>query len=275
MNTKEYIESGILEAYALHALDEKERAEVAANIAAYPELAEELAAIELSMQQFAEATAEQPPAFMKEQIWETLQKESNTAGQDASESKTVPFSGSASSGQVSWQRAAIWVALIGSLITNFLLWNQKNNVTDQQVALETKVDSLTQQQSKLNELVASYQHEKDMMLDPDMKMVVMRGMTDEDKSTNGTVYWSKGKEEAYLAMNNIPMPPKGKQYQLWIIKDGEPVDMGMISNDMIGKKGMMMKVDRPVSGAQAFAISIENEGGSPTPTQVYVLGATS
>ena len=56
MNIKEYISSGILEAYVLGALSEEEQVQVVADIAAYPELAAEVAAIETTMQQFAEAT---------------------------------------------------------------------------------------------------------------------------------------------------------------------------------------------------------------------------
>jgi anti-sigma factor RsiW len=73
VNIKEYIESGILEAYVLGALTEGERAAVEADMVMYPELAKEIAAIEAAMQSFAEANAEEPPAHMQQQIWNAIQ----------------------------------------------------------------------------------------------------------------------------------------------------------------------------------------------------------
>ena len=54
--------------------------------------------------------------------------------------------------------------------------------------------------------------------------------------------------------------PTGKQYQLWAIVDGKPVDAGVINNCIGLCK--MKKIDH----AEAFAITLEKEGGSPTPT---------
>ena len=87
------------------------------------------------------------------------------------------------------------------------------------------------------------------------------------------VFWSKEKGDTYLSLVNMPMPPQGKQYQLWVIQDGKPVDMGMIPNDMV--YGGMQKIDKSILKGQAFAISLEKEGGNPTPTEVMVVGNTA
>jgi anti-sigma-K factor RskA len=36
---------------------------------------------------------------------------------------------------------------------------------------------------------------------------------------------------------------------------------------------MMLKVPMQVQSGQAFAISLEKEGGNPTPTEVMIVGA--
>jgi anti-sigma-K factor RskA len=62
--------------------------------------------------------------------------------------------------------------------------------------------------------------------------------------------------------------PPGKQYQLWAIVDGKPVDAGMVGDC----EGLCkMKV---INRAEAFAITLEKEGGSsaPTLTAMYVMG---
>ena len=74
-------------------------------------------------------------------------------------------------------------------------------------------------------------------------------------------------------LDGLPQPPKGMQYQLWVMQDGKPVDMGVLPNS-IANTPAMQKVNMSVTSGQAFAISLEKEGGSPTPTMqnIYVMG---
>jgi anti-sigma-K factor RskA len=105
-----------------------------------------------------------------------------------------------------------------------------------------------------------------------MKTIVMHS-AQPGKEMTGMVFWSKTKGDTYLAIHNMPMPEKGKQYQLWVIQDGKPVSMGMIDNNLVANAGTMFKVPMNVTGGQAFAISLEKEGGNPAPTEVMVVGA--
>lgn len=281
MNIKEYIESGILEAYVLGALTQEERTEVEANVNMYPELAGELEAIERTMLQLAEEQAETPPDFMLERIWIDLNKDNSTVANVAPEEeqpqsvpppKTIPLVPQAPA-KPSWQRAAVWAAVLVSVLTNFVLLSQRNNSRQQQEVLTAKIDSLNSSQQALAATLTAYKKEMDILAAPGMQTVVMR--KEGNNSMAGMVYWSKEKGDTYLALHNMPMPPKGKQYQLWVIQDGKPVDMGVISNEMIAKDGMMQKIPMTVLSGQAFAISLEKEGGNPTPTEVYMVGATS
>lgn len=272
MDIKEYIESGILEAYALGALTEDERTGVEADIVMYPELAEELAAIEATMHRLADDHAVPPPAFMQEQIWNAIKPEAQTQAPSPPPPKAIPLPpADTKQRQPSWLRAAIWAAVAVSVLTNFMLLSQRNASREEQKILAAKVDSMAAEQQQLATVIGAYKKEMDMQADPAMQTIVMR--KEGDNKMAGMVYWSKDKGEAYLALHNIPMPPQGKQYQLWVIQDGKPVDMGVISNDMVTKDGMVQKIPMAVASGQAFAISIENEGGNPTPTQVFMVGA--
>jgi len=279
VNTKEYIESGILEAYILGALTVEEQAEVAANIAMYPELAIEVAAIELAMQQFAESNAIEPPIQMQEQIWNAISKETPAAKPAAPVQtpkpvtpKTIDIARPAGGHQSQWQRAAVWIALVGSVVTNVLLWNQKSHSEQQVAAVQSHMDTMqAQQQQKFTALAASYQKVKDMMADTSMQTIVMHTVI-KDKPMAATIYWGKQSGDTYLMVDNLPMPPQGMQYQMWVIKDGKPVDMGVIPNDYIASADVMNKFAMQVKDGQAFAISLEKAGGNPTPTQVCVLG---
>jgi len=275
VNIKEYIESGILEAYVMDALDTKERANVAANIAMYPELAAEVAAIETAMQHFAEATSQDPPPYMKEHIWEAIQLET-TKNEPSVAPKVVAFPPENTQKDNGWARAAMWAILAGSVVTNFMLLSSNKHSQGNLVALQQHMDSMNTQQQQLVSSIKAYQKERSMLMDTSMQTIVMHSML-QGHDMAGMVFVSKTKGDTYLALHNLPMPPKGKQYQLWVIKDGKPVDMGVIPNDMVVIEGGMEKISKPFTGGQAFAVSLEKEGGSPVPTmeQIYVLGKMS
>jgi len=271
VDIKEYIESGILEAYVLGSLTEKERAEVEANLSLYPELAKEINAIEDAMQLFAEANAQEPPAFMQQKIWNAIQEQS---GKDATGgAKIIPLNSIDRANNLSWQRAAVLIALVGSMIVNFIFWSQKNTLQQQELALQANMDTLKQQQQTLALQIQHYNKLNDMTADTTMQTVVMQSMV-KGHPMAATVYWSKNTGDAYLAVQKLPAPPAGMQYQMWVIQDGKPVSMGVLPNTIVDNSNMQ-KLAMNVKVGQAFAISLEKAGGNPTPTAVYVLGKIS
>ena len=72
MNIQEYIESGKLELFLLGELTEREREEVIAMAKAYPEIQQELDALEQSMFAFDELTGKAPSAQVKDKIFAWL-----------------------------------------------------------------------------------------------------------------------------------------------------------------------------------------------------------
>ncbi|MGB3617133.1 MAG: anti-sigma factor, partial [Catalinimonas sp.] len=83
------------------------------------------------------------------------------------------------------------------------------------------------------------------------------------------VYADSGR--AYLQVVDLPVPPAGKQYQLWGIAGGQPVSMGVFN---LPTGGAELQAVAAVPNAQAYAVTLEPTGGSPTPTldQMYVMG---
>ncbi len=280
MNVREYIESGILEAYVLNTLSETACNEVLSKIAQYPELAAEVAAIEAAMLNFAKLNAKEAPAFMEDKIWDAIEDsgKSKVVSHETEyltppAAKIIPLETKPT--QKNWARAAVWVALVTSILTNFILLGQRNKAKDEQVAMTLRVDSLGRQQTQLASLLDRYKKASDMLADSATQTIVMHTMKPGHPMA-ATVYWSKTNGDAYLAIDKLPMPPKGMQYQMWVIQNGKPVDMGVLANQLIASTGMD-KLHMKVTDGQAFAISLEKEGGSPTPTMenIYVLGKVS
>lgn len=84
-----------------------------------------------------------------------------------------------------------------------------------------------------------------------------------------TIYWHRQSKDIYLLVNGLPSPPADKQYQLWAIANGKPLDAGLINNSNNNKLVKM----KSIAVAEAFAITLEKQGGSSAPTmeQLYML----
>ena len=83
------------------------------------------------------------------------------------------------------------------------------------------------------------------------------------------VIWDTNTKIVYVADVSLPNVPSDKQYQLWAIVDGKPVDAGMLTDT----KNLAQKM-KVFEKAEMFAITLEQKGGSPVPTMeaMYVAG---
>jgi anti-sigma-K factor RskA len=271
MDIKAYIESGILEAYVLGSLTPSEEREVQANIARYPEIAAEVKTIEEGMLSFAQAGAMEPPPVLQDKIWDAIQASPNAGNvvTKTEHSRVIPLETDYRR-KAQWRYAAMLALLFSSIILNITLYNQGKQEREVKNAIVRATGKLVWEQKQLKDQLADYQKAKTMMADTGMQTIVMHTMQ-QGHPMAATLYWSKKKGEAYVAMNALPQPPKGMQYQLWVIQGGKPVSMGTLPNSMANTPAMQ-KVPMLVTSGEAFAISLEKEGGNPTPTTVYVLG---
>jgi len=86
------------------------------------------------------------------------------------------------------------------------------------------------------------------------------------------IFWMKNTGEVYIDPSNLPEAPAGKQYQLWGIVDGKPVDGGLIITTKKDNKYQILKM-KSFGKAEAFAVTLETAGGNPTPKgDMYVMG---
>ena len=71
-----------------------------------------------------------------------------------------------------------------------------------------------------------------------------------------------GDERAVLMAEDMPPVPKDKTFQIWIIDDDVPQPSGLFETR---EDPVATVIDQPLSGADAVAVSVEPEGGSPEP----------
>ncbi len=247
MNVQEYISSGIVEGYVLGLVSDEERNEFEKLCLQYPELLQARTAFELALEKQAMENALSPSADLKDRIFTEI-----NAGGKILPMHTAPVR------NLNWLKyaaAACFILLAGSLYWNISLYNKNKS-------LKSNYDNTV---ARLNDM------EKDIQVlqqNPSVKMASMKGL-DVSPQSYATVYWDTTSHDVYLLTNNLPIPASDKQYQLWAIFNGKPVDLGVFD---IKKERLLIQAHN-AQGAEAFAITLEKKGGSPTPEgTMYVMG---
>lgn len=275
MNIQEYISSGIIESYVLGLADEAERTEFERLAAEHPEIREAREAFELSLEASASAGSITPPAHIKSKIFSAIGMEASQGAVTAPETRyEAPPKIEAKVVRRDFTRflaAASVILLLMSTALNFYFFSRYQEYNQKYLGLIQDQTELASHNQILQTRLLEYEKAVEMMKDPNMYVVKMPAIPNgPDSSSATTVYWDTRTRDVYLAINNLPEPSAGQQYQLWAIVDGKPVDAGVF--DM--KDGAGMTKMKNIPKAQAFAITLEKKGGSPAPSmdKMYVMG---
>ena len=256
MNKEEFISSGLLELYAMGISSDEETKIVEENLKQFPELKSELDEIEMSLENYAMSNAIEPSSSVKQKIinqvfTESGKKESQQAPVVSINTNTKkPFSLFYKS-----IAAAVFILLIGSMVLNYTYFNKYHVTQNQLDVAQQKLD----EQEKSNEAMS---HDLSVVTNKYALPVVLNG-TPRAPDALAKIFWMKNTGEVYIDPSNLPKVPTGKQYQLWGIVDGKPVSGGMIQTS----KGIYhIQKMKSFGIVDAFAITLEKAGGSPTPT---------
>jgi len=172
---------------------------------------------------------------------------------------------------IGWSRyvaAASVILLVASAALNIYFYSQFKSTSTAYQALLIEKNSLIADNQNTQAKALDLYNSMQIMSDPAMIKVSMPGIAGKENNL-ATVFWDSKSKDVYLLPNKLPQAADGKQYQLWAIVDGKPVDAGV----MDACTGLCKM--KNISGtAVAFAITLEKKGGSPVPSkdQMYVLG---
>lgn len=259
MTKEEFISSGLLELYATGIASPEETQIVQDHLARFPELKEELNEIEMSLENYALSQSVQPAPSVKEKLFNELfvadDKKAINEAPVVSINKKYPvplFYKSIA--------AAVFILLIGSMVLNYFYFNKYHKT---QNALDVAQQQL-QQKEKSNEAMT---HDLNVVTNKYAMPVVLNG-TPHAPDALAKIFWMKNTGQVYIDPTNLPKVPQGMQYQLWGIVDGKPVSGGMIETS----KGIYhIQKMKSFGKVEAFAITLEKAGGSPTPTMDQMI----
>ena len=272
MNPKEYIQSGILELYVQGTASSQEMQEVECMSHIYPEIREELTRLEQSLEKYVDLYAVTPPQDLRAKILanasqtvlsgaqNTTESANQLPDQKAKEVPVIPI----------WIQTISVAASVAAVLFGIQTWKGTKEInTLQQELVISNTENLG---------LASSLKEKENLLDlslsPSTSKIDLNAVKETFPDAKVSVLWNVETESVYLTVHNLPTPSDGKQYQLWAIVGGAPVDLGMLSLEDSGAKVQLMKT---VKEPQAFAITLEDKGGVPSPTleEMYVLGTVA
>ena len=270
MNVQEYIQSGVIESYVLGIADTLEAAEVEQLSQQFPEIKQAIDEFEALLEKAAFADAIPVPTSIKANLMSELQNEFVLLEKTkvislVDNNKEMPIVNGR--GWVRYLAAASIILLVVSSALNIYLYNEYNTVNNNYTALLKENTTITADNKVYQTKMLDLYNGMQIMSDPTMQKIVMAGVAGKENSF-ATIFWDNKSKDVYLLANKLPQAAKGKQYQLWAIVDGVAVDAGMLE-DCNG----LCKL-KNIPKAQAFAITLEKEGGNLTPTmdQMYVLG---
>ncbi len=277
MKIRDYIESGAIESYVLGLAKPEEIKELEVLMEQYPELKEAIDQFSTELEEQAFNNAVPPPAFVKQKLITELgfEKASITAESPMvvaynSNVENKPLEANVQSlGRWRLIAAASVILFIASCAANFILYNRYSSANARYQAILGERNTLQASNQFFQTQLKDYQSASQMMADPTFTIVQMKDPANKQNNMT-TVFWDNKTKDVYLMANKLPLAAKDKQYQLWALVDGKPVDAGMLDPACTSLCKM-----KNIPRAQAFAITLEKQGGSPVPTmaELYVLGS--
>ena len=271
---KAYIESGILELYVLGDVTPQERAQVEAMAQKHPAIKAELDEIERSLQLYAEENAVDPSEDLRSRVLNSLIVNlgddrtfgpGRTAAEEDEEENVIPISRARSNNFFKYAFAACFALLIISIVGLISVYNKLQESNNLVASLQSQNQRFASQANLMDKELGVFR-------DPSFKMLKLQGTT-KSPSSMLMVAWSPTRKKVMIDMMHANMPANDKdhQYQLWALVGKKPVDLGVFDADTASKG---MKEMKSIASADAFAVTLEPRGASPSPTmdQMMVIG---
>jgi anti-sigma-K factor RskA len=245
--------------YAMGTLDDQACPELQAHLGTCGECRRELEALRADLALLAlSATGPQPPQRSRQRLMAAVAASSREAKQSRPASAPVR----------QWSRWLFWAPLAASILlavhTGFLMYAHREDHRAYEDVVKQLQDERVQH--------ARAQEILDMLRDPKaLQMTLVAAKTGTQPQVK--VIYVQDKGHVLLIANNVSELPANKAYQLWLLpaKGGDPMPAGTFKTDWRGHGMKLHYMQTAGINAKAFAVTIENEGGSETPTPPIVM----
>ncbi len=163
-----------------------------------------------------------------------------------------------------WTMAPVFASLVLALFA-IMLWRENARQRDRIEAL--KADAARNQ--------ATFEEAKHLLVlltDPSAQHITLVAAQAKPQPAGKAIYMPRNGALVFMASNLAPLAPE-KTYELWLVPmhGDKPMPAGTFKPDPKGNAMVMMPPMSPGVEAKTFAVTIEPEGGSTSPTMPMVL----
>lgn len=175
-----------------------------------------------------------------------------------------------------WLSFAPIAVMLMLAIFSLLLWRDLRNTRFQLRQARLQLERV---QAQFDEMTPKYEQAEavsELLHAPDAQPLLLVGTKTKPQPQMKVIY-SKQKGTLFLMANNCSPPPPNKVYELWLLPaDGSaPMPAGTFKSDANGNGMMLHPMETAGISAKGFAVTIEQEGGSQTPTMPIVMAPAS
>jgi anti-sigma-K factor RskA len=123
-------------------------------------------------------------------------------------------------------------------------------------------DSLSVQDSTLRELTGK-------------QVSVMQLTSGAQRAPWAWMFWNHATNHWTFVAHNLPAPPAGRTYQLWLVTPKAKISAGTFTPHPDGSAALQATYAVPKDSLRAIAVTEEPAGGVPQPTGPFVITATA
>jgi len=131
--------------------------------------------------------------------------------------------------------------------------------------LEKQLAVSRQEVARLNQQIQGEREWAAVATAPQARSIELKPTPDGAPQLHARVTYDPATRRAVVAVSDFVTPP-GKDYQLWAITKTGPLSLGLVRPDRQGHAVLHLDDAGDPFTLAAFAVSLENEGGAPTPT---------
>ena len=155
------------------------------------------------------------------------------------------------------------MALLLSLGANFLLYTNWKNASNQVVAMQNEQARFATTSQVAEKKLGDLRQENEVLRNDEFRPVALAG-TKTAPNAKARVFFNVATHKVYVDVRSLPALPADKQYQLWALDKGKPIDAGVLTVATASGEGLQHMKD--IASAQTFAMTVEPMGGSVGPT---------
>lgn len=166
--------------------------------------------------------------------------------------------------------AALLLLCAWSLVSQGRLRSEMSGLLAERDRLERRAAALDREAWRARAEARRAAEALQVLATPGVRTVVLAGLAPAPEAVGHTYVNPQSRDALFYAFD-LPALPRDKTYQLWFITDGKPVSAGTFSVDERGTGSLRVGLIDDVAGIQAWAVTVEPQGGVPQPTGEMML----